>query len=112
MTEISLTDHPGQRRVDEYAVIPGDIEFETRQFVPSDYRVVDQAWFATGMKAEAPQWSGVIDHPVEQRPSIAFAGPIDVYQERQSVLAIMIEYTRLTPTANTGDKATDAAGYQ
>ena len=96
MMEISPTDHPGQRRVDEYAVIPGDIEFETRQFVPSDYRIVDQAWFTAGMKAEGPQWSRVIDHPVGQRPSIAFAGPIDVYQKRQGVLAIMIEYTRLS----------------
>jgi adenylate cyclase len=96
MMEISQTDHPGQRRVDEYAVIPGDIEFETRQFVPTDYRVVDQGWFAAGMKAEGPQWSRVIDHPVGRRPSIAFAGPIDVYQERQGVLAIMIEYTRLS----------------
>ena len=96
MMEISLTDHPGQRRIDEYAVIPGDIEFETRQFVPSDFRVVDQAWFANGMKARGPQWSRVIDHPIGKRPSIAFAGPIDVYQERQGVLAIMIEYTRLS----------------
>ena len=38
MMEISLTDHPGQRRVDEYAVIPGDIEFETRRFVPTDFQ--------------------------------------------------------------------------
>jgi len=96
MMEISLTDHPGQRRIDEYAVIPGDIEFETRQFVPSDFRVVNQAWFANGMKAGGPQWSRVIDHPIGKRPSIAFAGPIDVYQERQGVLAIMIEYTRLS----------------
>jgi adenylate cyclase len=96
MMEISLTDHPGQRRTDEYAVIPGDIEFETRQFVPTDFRVVDQAWFAAGMKAAGPQWSRVIDHPIGQRPSIAFAGPIDVYRERQGVLAIMIEYTRLS----------------
>jgi adenylate cyclase len=96
MMEISLTDHPGQRRIDEYAVIPGDIEFETRQFVPTDFRVVDQAWFANGMKAGGPQWSRVIDHPVGQRRSIAFAGPIDVYQERQGVLAVMIEYTRLS----------------
>src|SRR5438552_12171689 len=28
MMEISPTDHPGQRRVDEYEVVPGDIEFE------------------------------------------------------------------------------------
>src|SRR5882724_6691705 len=96
MMEISLTDHPGQRRIDEYAVIPGDIEFEQRQFVPTDFRVVDQAWFKTGMGAKGPQWSRVIDHPTGQRPSIAFAGPIDVYQERQGVLAIIIEYTRLS----------------
>ena len=37
----------------------------------------------------------MIDHPIGERPSIAFAGPIDVYQERQGVLAIIIEYTRL-----------------
>jgi adenylate cyclase len=94
MMEISLTDHFGQRRIDEYAVIPGDIEFEKREFVPTDFRVVDQAWFKTGMGAEGPQWFKVLDHPIGQRPSIAFAGPIDVYQERQGVLAIIIEYTR------------------
>ena len=94
MMEISLTDHPGQRRIDEYAVIPGDIEFEKRQFVPTDFRVVDQAWFKTAMGAEGPQWFKVLDHPIGQRPSIAFAGPIEVYQERQGVLAIIIEYTR------------------
>ena len=94
MMEISLTDHAGQRRIDEYAVIPGDIEFETRQFVPTDFHVADQSWFKTGMGAEGPQWFKVLDHPIGQRPSIAFAGPIDVYQERQGVLAIIIEYTR------------------
>jgi len=94
MMEISLTDRPGQRRIDEYAVIPGDIEFEQRQFVPTDFRVVDQAWFKTGMGAKGPRWFKVLEHPIGQRPSIGFAGPIDVYQERQGVLAIIIEYTR------------------
>src|SRR6201990_509032 len=94
MMEISLTDHPGQRRIDEYAVIPGDIEFEKRQFVPTDFNVVDQPWLKTPMAAGGPQWFKVLAHPIGQRPSIAFAGPIDVYQERQGVLAIIIEYTR------------------
>jgi adenylate cyclase len=94
MMEISLTDHPGQRRIDQYAVIPGDIEFEQRQFVPTDFQVTDQAWFKSGMGKEGPRWFKVLDHPIGQRPSIAFAGPIDVYQERQGVLAIIIEYTR------------------
>jgi adenylate cyclase len=96
MMEISKTDHPGQRRVDEYLVIPGDIEFEKRRFERSDFRVTDQGWFKAGMEAKRPQWFRVLDHPIGERPSIAFAGPIDVYQKRQGVLAIMIEYTRLS----------------
>ena len=96
MMEISLTDHPGQRRVDEYEVIPGDIEFEHRHFEPTDFRVGDQAWFKTGIAAAEPQWFKVLNHPIGERPSIAYAGPIDVYQERQGVLAIIIEYTRLS----------------
>jgi adenylate cyclase len=95
MMEISKTDHPGQRRVDEYEVIPGDIEFETRRFEPTDFHVIDQEWFKTGMDAGGPQWFKVLNHPIGERASIAFAGPIDVYQERQGVLAILIEYTRL-----------------
>jgi adenylate cyclase len=96
MMEVSKTDHVGQRRIDEYQVIPGDIEFETRRFEPTDFRVTEQDWFKTGMEAKGPQWFGVLDHPIGPRPSIAFAGPIDVYQERQGVLAIIIEYTRLS----------------
>ncbi|MGY3622668.1 adenylate/guanylate cyclase domain-containing protein [Bradyrhizobium sp. USDA 10063] len=95
MMEISLTDHPGQRRVDEYDVVPGDIEFANRRFEPTDFRVAERTWFKTGIKAEDPEWFKVTDHPIGERPSIAFAGPIDVYQERQGVLAIIIEYTRL-----------------
>lgn len=95
MMEISLTDHPGQRRVDEYDVVPGDIEFAHRRFEPTDFHVAERAWFKTGLAADEPQWFRVVDHPTGERPSIAFAGPIDVYQERQGVLAIMIDYARL-----------------
>ncbi|MCK1384429.1 adenylate/guanylate cyclase domain-containing protein [Bradyrhizobium sp. 21] len=95
MMEISRTDHPGERRVDEYDVVPGDIEFANRRFEPTDFHVADRTWFKTGLAADEPQWFRVVDHPTGERPSIAFAGPIDVYQERQGVLAIMIDYTRL-----------------
>ncbi|MET4175330.1 MULTISPECIES: adenylate/guanylate cyclase domain-containing protein [unclassified Bradyrhizobium] len=95
MMEISLTDHPGQRRIDEYDVVPGDIEFANRRFEPTDFRVAERTWFKTGLKAEEPEWFKVADHPIGERPSIAYAGPIDVYQERQGVLAVIIEYTRL-----------------
>ncbi len=95
MMEISLTDHAGQRRVDEYDVVPGDIEFANRRFEPTGFHVADQAWFKTGLTADDPQWFRVMEHPTGERPSIAFSGPIDVYQERQGVLAVIIEYTRL-----------------
>jgi adenylate cyclase len=95
MMEISLTDHPGQRRIDEYDVVPGDIEFANRRFEPTDFRVAERIWFKTGLKAEEPEWFKVADHPMGERPAIAYAGPIDVYQERQGVLAVIIEYTRL-----------------
>lgn len=95
MMEISLTDHPGERRIDEYEVVPGDIEFASRRFEPTDFRVADREWFKTGLAADQPQWFRVADHPNGARPSIGFAGPIDVYQERQGVLAVIIEYTRL-----------------
>ncbi len=94
MMEIAQTD-PHQRRIDEYQVVPGDIEFESRRFEPTDFSVRDQPWFRTGLISEEPQWFRVLTHPIGERSSIAFAGPIDVYQERQGVLAVMIEYTRL-----------------
>src|SRR5579863_4086928 len=85
MMEISLSDHPGQRRVDEYEVIPGDIEFEKRHFEATDFRASDQEWFKAGIASEEPRWFKVLNHPTGMRPSIAYAGAIDVYQERQGV---------------------------
>jgi adenylate cyclase len=96
MMEISLSDHQGQRRVDEYEVIPGDIEFENRRFEANNFHVNEQEWFKAGIASEEPQWFKVLNHPIGQRASIAYAAAIDVYQERQGVLAVIIEYTRLS----------------
>ena len=76
-------------------MVIGDIEFEKRRFENTDYVVTDQEWFRSGMQADEPRWFNVTVHPVGLRPSIAYAGPIDVYQKRQGVLAVIIEYTRL-----------------
>ncbi len=95
MMEISLTDHPGQRRVDDYDVVPGDIEFAARRFEPTHFKVADQPWFKESLAADEPRWFSVDVHPGGDRPAIALAGPIDVYQERQGVLAIIIEHARI-----------------
>jgi adenylate cyclase len=94
MMEINPADGATKRRIDQYQVVVGDIEFEKRRFEKADYVVTDQEWFRKGMQLDEPRWFTVATHPVGARPSIAYAGPIDVYQKRQGVLAVIIEYTR------------------
>jgi adenylate cyclase len=95
MMEIARLNGAITRRIDQYQVVVGDIQFEKRRFENTDYVVTDQQWYLKGMQAEEPRWFNVMVHPVGSRPSIAYAGPIDVYQKREGVLAVIIEYTRL-----------------
>ena len=95
MMEIARVDGAVKRRIDQYQVVVGDIQFEKRRFENTDYAVTDQEWYRTGMQTDEPRWFDVTVHPVGLRPSITYAGPIDVYQKRQGVLAVIIEYTRL-----------------
>jgi adenylate cyclase len=81
--------------VDEYQVVVGEIEFQKRRFENSDYKVTDQEWYKKGIQEDEPSWFEVTAFPVGLRPSIAYAGPIDVYHKRQGVLAVIIENTRL-----------------
>lgn len=96
MMEIYLKDGAWTRRVDRYKVVPGDIEFYQRKFEPTDYVVTDHAWYQQAIKADAPAWFIVTEHPVATRAAAAFAGPIDVYYKRQGVLATIIEIDRLS----------------
>src|SRR6476660_9403278 len=95
MMEIAPTDGVLKRRVDQYQVVVGDIQFEKRRFENTEYLVTDQQWYREGIKNDEPSWFEVTAYPVGLRPSIAYAGPIDVYQKRQGVLAVIIENTRL-----------------
>jgi adenylate cyclase len=95
MMEIGKIDGVVKRRVDEYRVVVGDIEFQKRHFETTDYNAADQEWYKKAIQADEPAWFEVSAYPIGLRPSIAFAGPIDVYQKRQGVLAVVIENTRL-----------------
>ncbi|BCH24572.1 adenylate/guanylate cyclase domain-containing protein [Mesorhizobium sp. L-8-3] len=96
MMEIYLKDGAWTRRVDRYKVVPGDIEFYQRNFEPTDYFVTDHAWYQQAIKADAPAWFIITEHPVATRAAAAFAGPIDVYYKRQGVLATIVEIDRLS----------------
>ena len=96
MMEIAPVNGAVKRRIDKYQVVVGDIQFEKRRFEDTDYRVTDQEWYRSGIKSRR---TGLVrSHRSIRsglRPSIAYAGPIDVYQKRQGVLAVIIENTRL-----------------
>ena len=95
MMEIAPVDGVVKRRVDQYQVVVGDIQFEKRRFEDTNYSVTAQDWYRKSIQAGEPSWFEVSNLPVGIRPSIAYAGPIDVYQKRQGVLAVIIENTRL-----------------
>jgi adenylate cyclase len=95
MMEIGKVDGVVKRRVDQYQVVVGDIQFEKRRFEDTNYKVTDQEWYKKGIQEDEPSWFEVTAFPVGLRPAIAYAGPIDVYHKRQGVLAVIIENTRL-----------------
>jgi adenylate cyclase len=95
MMEIANIDGVVKRRVDDYQVVVGDIEFQKRRFENTDYKVTDQEWYKKGIQDDEPSWFEATALPIGSRPSIAYAGPIDVYHKRQGVLAVIIENTRL-----------------
>jgi adenylate cyclase len=95
MMEIGKVDGVIKRRIDDYQVVVGDIEFQKRRFEDTDYKVTDQDWYKKGIRDDEPSWFEVTAFPVGLRPAIAYAGPIDVYHKRQGVLAVIIENTRL-----------------
>src|SRR3984893_15717907 len=95
MMEIAKVDGVVKRRVDDYQVVVGDIEFRKRRFENTDYKVTDQEWYKKGIQDDEPSWFEVTALQVGSGPSIAYTGPIHVYHKRQGVLAVIIENTRL-----------------
>jgi adenylate cyclase len=95
MMEIGKVDGVVKRRVDQYQVVVGDIQFEKRRFEDTDYKVTDQEWYQKSIQTDEPSWFEIKNLPIGIRPSIAYAGPVDVYHKRQGVLAVIIENTRL-----------------
>ena len=56
MMEIAKVDGVVKRRVDQYQVVVGDIEFQKRRFENTDYKVTDQEWYQKGIVSNEPSW--------------------------------------------------------
>lgn len=83
-------------RTDRYIFIPGDIQFEERNFSPTTYDPREHAWYRNFIERDAPDWIEARGLPGSDKTAYAFAGPVDVNRRRQGVLAVVIETDRLS----------------
>jgi adenylate cyclase len=83
-------------RIAEYELNGGDAELKAERSEDSGYKVAEQPWYKEVVKLDAPAWTTFTTHPGGERPAVAFAGPIDIRQQPEGVLAIIIELTRVS----------------
>lgn len=96
MMEIDEDIRDRMLRTDRYIFIPGDIQFEERNFGETAYDPRDHAWFGNSIGRDTPDWIEARDLPGSDKTVYAFAGPVDVSRRRQGVLAVVIETERLS----------------
>jgi adenylate cyclase len=93
---LEMTKGEQKLRIDQFEYGGTDIELKTRRVEDTKYSVLDQQWFRETIQSDEPRWFTFTTHPGGERLAAVFAGPIDVQQKRQGVLAIIIELTRVS----------------
>ena len=96
MIEIDKDIRDRMLRKDRYIFIPGDIQFEKRNFTETAYDPRDHAWFGNFMGLNSQGWIEAGELPGGNKTVYAFAGSVDVNRKRQGVLAVAIETDRLS----------------
>ncbi|HEX3679476.1 MAG TPA: cache domain-containing protein, partial [Galbitalea sp.] len=83
-------------RIERYELIDGDLRYKDTRSEDTSYSVIKQEWFEEAMQSVGPRWFNLTSHPGGDRLAVALAGPIDIDQNRQGVLSIAIELTRVS----------------
>jgi adenylate cyclase len=98
MVEVGFDKATGvvRRRVDNYDVIDGDIEFKERLFTDSAYDSTRQPWYVNAATSDIPVWSEVMDFPTKVRPAISTSTRLVVFQDYIGVINVVIELERLS----------------
>ena len=96
VSDIPTGPEPRTKRVDSYRILDSGVTVQNRDVGPTTYDVTAQPWYRGAFSAPTPLWFLVTRHPGDDRPSIAYAGGIDVDGVRQGVLAVMIDLDRLS----------------
>ena len=83
-------------RIEQYEYTGSDARLKDSRIVDTTYSVTDQDWYRGADEAGDERWSTLTIHPVGERPSAAFAAPVDIDGKRVGILCIIIELTRVS----------------
>jgi adenylate cyclase len=83
-------------RIDRYEFGGNDLELKNSRIEDTKYSVTEQEWFRYAIDNNDEHWSTFSALPTGERPSAAFAAPIEIDQKPAGVIAIIIELTRVS----------------
>jgi adenylate cyclase len=83
-------------RIDRYDYVGIELQLTDRRVEDTKYAVTDQEWFREIITSDEPRWFTLTTLPNGERLAAAYAGPVVIRQQREGVLAIIIELTRVS----------------
>jgi adenylate cyclase len=83
-------------RIDRYDYVGIELELKDSRIEDTKYAVTAQEWFREIINADEPRWFTLATHPNGERLAAAFAGPVVIQQQREGVLAVIFELTRVS----------------
>lgn len=97
MEETVPGENGGTRRSDVYRINDdGELIFDHRDVVPSDYRVTEQFWFQTAFDTEQPIWSNIYPMPSTGTLGVTTTRAIQREGDLLGVLGVSISLDRLS----------------
>jgi adenylate cyclase len=83
-------------RTDRYDYVGIELQLKDSRIEDTKYAVTGQEWFREVINSDEPRWFTLTTHPNGERLAAAFAGPVIIHQQREGVLAVIIELTRVS----------------
>jgi adenylate cyclase len=83
-------------RIDRYVYEGFELQLKDSRIEDTKYGVIDQEWFREVINTGGARWFTLTTHPNGEWLAAAFAGPVIIGQQREGVLAVIFELTRVS----------------
>jgi adenylate cyclase len=85
-----------KRRIDHYRVAAGDIWFERREFVDTNFFAPEQPWYRTALAGNKGTWTGIYALPVSGKTGISTAMKLSIFNEFVGVINVAVALERIS----------------